>query len=140
ILSSVILLVIVSLLFQVWWDAERRSKNYQSLVWSVTITWSLVVNAYIGICDATLLVVSAILTAHFLLVRYRESEEPLDPAFKIILLLVYIVPWITQPIAKFTGVQIFTLVLALLGGYQFYLLHEINKQSPAFSEKSLEGQ
>jgi hypothetical protein len=34
------------------------------------------------------------------------------------MLLLYLTPWVTQPIAQLTGVQLYTLVLAMFGGYQ----------------------
>jgi hypothetical protein len=121
ILPVVVLGGVLALLIRFWLGAERKSRNYQSLVWATTLTWTLVANLYIGIYDTTMVVLSALLTAHTFFAR-RGGPYRLPSEFKIILFLIYVLPWITQPVAQWTGVQVFTLVLALLGGYQFSLL------------------
>lgn len=111
-------LLILPLLFRFWRRFGRKSGGDQSLVWAVALTWTLVLNVYLGIYDATLVVLSVLLTTHAF---YRGAGNPyLDPApvYKLTVLLLYIVPWITQPIARLTGFQLYTVVIALFGGYQ----------------------
>ena len=64
-----VFIIILALLVRVWWRAERKSRNYQSLVWAVTITCTLVANLYIGIYDTTVVVISAMLVAQVFYAR-----------------------------------------------------------------------
>jgi len=117
-LVAVVFLLVLPLLLRFWHRIGRKSENDQSLVWAVTLTWTLVLNIYLGIYDATLVVLSVLLTTHFL---YRSANKPqleLTPIFKLIILLLYLVPWVTQPIARLTGIQLYTVILVLFGCYQ----------------------
>jgi hypothetical protein len=114
--TGIVFLGLLLLLVKGWWHAERAEQAQQS--WAATITWSLVLNVYLGIYDATLVVLSVLLTTAFFYRRAREPQMELPPVYKLLLLLLYLVPWFTQSLARLTGVQIFTVVLVLLGGYQ----------------------
>lgn len=109
-----------------WRQAGRENDDQQSLVWAFTLTWTLVSNVYLGIYDATLLVLSVLLTAHVFYRGVKRDQVESAPVFKQLLLLLYLSPWATQPLARLTGIQIFTLVLALFGCYQFFLFSELN--------------
>lgn len=105
-------------LLRIWWQGDREKRDEQNLVWALTITGTLVLNLYVGIYDSTLVVLSVLLTADVFYRRADNSQSSLPASYKFILLLLYLVPWITQPVARLTGFQLFTLVLALFGGYQ----------------------
>jgi hypothetical protein len=139
ILPIAVLLLVLSLFVRFWRGAERKSKNYQSLLWSATITWTLVANLSIGIYDTALAVIGALLTAHVFFSRSGQEPNPLPVTYQIILFLVYLTPWITQPIARLMGFQLFTPVLALLGVYQFYLLWKMNTPPAAASDAASES-
>ena len=100
-------------LLRIWWRADRARRDEQALVWAVTIAATLVLNVYMGIYDSTLVVLSALLVTDYL---YRRGND-LPTYYKFILLLLYTVPWITQPIARVTGIQLFTIVLALFAWF-----------------------
>lgn len=117
-LTGALFVIVLPLLIRLWWKADRKRSNDQILVWALTITWTLVLNIYLGIYDTTLTVLSVLLMTDVFYSRGDSDELPLSPAYKIILLLVYLVPWITQPIARLSGIQLYTLVLAFLGSYQ----------------------
>ncbi|MGH9929092.1 MAG: glycosyltransferase family 87 protein [Pyrinomonadaceae bacterium] len=105
-------------LVRLWWKSDYKRQNEERLDWALTITWTLVLNLYVGIYDSTLVVLSLLLTTE-VLYRRKDKDRPWLPTlYKLILLLVYIVPWVTQPIARLTSVQIYTVVLALLGSWQ----------------------
>jgi Glycosyltransferase family 87 len=106
-------------LLRSWWQGNRGGRDEQSLVWALTITGTLVLNLYVGIYDSTLVVLSVLLTSDVLFHRADNNKLDLPETFKFILLLLYVVPWITQPIARLTGFQSYTLALALLGSWQF---------------------
>ncbi|MDX2032295.1 MAG: glycosyltransferase 87 family protein [Blastocatellia bacterium] len=140
IISAGVFLAAALTLIRFWWGAERRSKNYQSLLWSATITWTLVAGLFVGIYDSTLIVISLLLTAHFFYSRAGEEEEPLPPDFQILLVLIYLLPWVTQSSAQWIGVQLYSPALLCLGAYQFRLLKQARlprpKPAPQAPEKS----
>jgi hypothetical protein len=138
ILPAAVFIGVLACLVHFWRGAERKSRNYQSLVWAATITWTLVANLYVGIYDAVLVVISALLTAHAFFAR-RGGQQSLPSEFKIILFLIYLLPWVSQPIAKWSGVQLFTLALTVLGGYQLYLLRSAGAQTAISGEGSAEA-
>jgi hypothetical protein len=114
-------LVVLPLLFRFWRRTDRENANDQSLVWAGVLTWTLVLNVYLGIYDTTLVVLSVLLVTHFFYRRADKLKFELASGYKLITLLLYLVPWITQPIARLTGVQLYTVTLALFGGYQLRL-------------------
>jgi hypothetical protein len=117
-MMAAVFLIVLPLLFRLWWQSNPGRRADQSLVWALTLTWTLVLNLYVGIYDSTLVVLSVLLTTDVMYRRIESDQLWLPATFKAILLLLYIVPWITQPIARLTGLQIFTLVLAVFGVYQ----------------------
>ena len=118
-LTGTAFLLVLPLLFKYWWKTDRECENDQSLVWAFTLTWTLVLNLYLGIYDTTLVVLSVLLTTNVFYKRVGNHQFELAPAYKFILLILYLVPWFTQHIARLTGLQIYTVVIALLGSYQF---------------------
>lgn len=111
-------LLVLPLLFRFWNKFSRKNDDGQSLAWAVALTWTLVLNVYLGIYDATLIVLSVLLTTHAFYRSAGKFHFDLPAVYKLIVLLLYLVPWIAQPIARLTGVQLYTAVLALFGGYQ----------------------
>lgn len=118
-LTSVGFIIVLPLLVRLGWQNGTRRPIDQSFVWAVTITGTLVLNLYVGIYDTSLVVLSILLTTDALYRRAASSGETrLPPLLKLLLLCLYLVPWITQPIARLTGLQLYTLVLASFGTYQ----------------------
>jgi glycosyl transferase family 87 len=117
-MTGAVFLIFLTLLVRPWWQADTKRRTNEGLVWALTLTWTLVLNLYVGIYDASLVVLSVLLTTDMLYRRAANSEFALSPVYKLLLLLLYLVPWITQPIARITGLQLYTLVLALFGSYQ----------------------
>jgi hypothetical protein len=118
-------------LVRFWWKSggERKDKD---LAWALTITWTLVLNLYVGIYDSTLVVLSLLLTTEVLYRRKDNDRLWLPASYKVMLLLVYVVPWVTQPIARLTSVQTYTVVLALLGSWQLTQFGQTGKgRTPA---------
>jgi hypothetical protein len=105
-------------LLRIWWHGELQNRDEQSLVWASMISGTLVLNLYVGIYDSTLVVLGVLLTTDVLYRRADSTQSSLPASYKFILLLLYVVPWITQPVARLTGLQMLTLVLALFGSYQ----------------------
>jgi hypothetical protein len=117
-MTAAVFLLVLPFLFRRWWQSDLKRGDEQSLVWALALTWTLVLNLYLGIYDSSLVVLSVLLTTDVLYSRAGKDQSALSTDYKFILLLVYVVPWITQPIARLTGFQPFTLALALLGSWQ----------------------
>ena len=105
-------------LVRMWWQRDSSDRN---IVWAITIASTLVLNLYVGIYDSTLVVLSALLVTEFL---YRQGDE-LPVSYRFMLVLLYVVPWITQPIARLTGIQLLTIVLGLFAIQQVAQLQRV---------------
>jgi hypothetical protein len=99
----------------------RSGREVACLTWAVTITWTLLLNAYVPVYDCTLLVVAGVLAAAAL--RDPVSGS-LPPDFQTIVALFYLTAWITQPFARLLGVQAYTVVLLYAG---LWLLSQIHR-------------
>ena len=111
-------LLTLPFLFRYWWKSASLPPTEQSLAWALTITWTLVLNLYVGIYDTTLVVLSLLLAANALYRGEEKNRLCLPTSYRLILLVVYVVPWITQPFARLTNLQIYTVLLVLLGSWQ----------------------
>jgi alpha-1,2-mannosyltransferase len=98
----------VGALGRAWWKAGRLVSNE---LWAATLCFTLVVNAYAPIYDSVLAVAAVALVA-----AKREERSANDQeAFAGWLLLLYMVPWLTQSFAEFLHLQLITVVLAGFG-------------------------
>ena len=100
-------------------SSTSRSQCEVLLVWSGTITWTLVLNLYVGIYDTILVLPGLLLTADILRSAAHPGQPSFPPAFKRLLILLYITPWFSQLLARHLGLQLDTLVLAATATYQF---------------------
>lgn len=117
-LTGGVFLIVLPFLLRLWGKTDSKQPEDQSLGWALTLTWTLVLNIYLGIYDTTLVVLSVLLLTDVFYRRKADDPLPLSPAYKLMLVLLYLIPWITQPIARLSGIQLYTLVLAFLGIYQ----------------------
>lgn len=121
VVTAVVVLLVVPFLVLKWWRLKEESQR--RLLWALTITWTPVLNMYMGIYDSTILVLAGLLlTAEFYSRGYRSDSLPF--AYKAFLLLLYLSPWFTQNIALTIGVQIYTLAVAAFGVYQLRYLNQ----------------
>jgi hypothetical protein len=73
-----------------------------------------VLNLYVGIYDSILVVQGVLLIADWL-GTHRQSERPLlDSGFAYFLVVLYLLPWITQGLALRALAPLFTVVLFVL--------------------------
>jgi hypothetical protein len=109
-------LIPFAMLARLWW---RHGPAHPSIeLWATTITWVPLLNAYFGIYDSILIVQSLLLTA-FELRRRTENSRPLnDSGFAYLILGIWIAPWFSQPLARITGIPVYSLLLAGLGVFQ----------------------
>lgn len=125
-MSAVLLVALAAVplgfLLRAWWRWADLDDPRRRLVWAATLTWTPVLNLYVGVYDSVIVVQSAVITAG-ILVRRAAGPAPLTSSgFAYLLLLVGVSAWFSQSLAKLTGVQVYTLALAGLGVYQLVLI------------------
>lgn len=97
----------VAALLYVWLSQRDRS-----FVWSITITGSLLLNLYTPIYDCSLLVIPALLMTN----RFYEKDR-LPLQFKLLLGVLWLLPWASQALAHAIGVQLYTVAIAVFMAY-----------------------
>jgi hypothetical protein len=119
-----------------WWQIGRVDGVCRRVIWASTLTWTLVANLYVGSYDSISIVLALLLTAD-IACRAGEGGEPFrGPIFPLFLLLLYIVPWISQHLAQFAGLQLYTLVLLAFAVYQLTLIRKL-AATPALALQAL---
>jgi hypothetical protein len=118
VLTAAVFLLVIPLLIKAWYQVEPAEAKGPIRIWALTLAWTPVLNLYMGIYDSSIVVLAALLTSDVFFRTARGDEPALPPALKYIFLLLYLTPWVTQPLARATGIQIYTLVIALFGCYQ----------------------
>src|SRR5262249_61542056 len=63
-------LAVLPFLARLWWTFDRSGPDRRMVTWSATLTWTLVLNGYIGLYDAILAVPGLMITADIL---YRRA-------------------------------------------------------------------
>lgn len=101
---------------------DQESKRTLPLAWAAAITWTLVLNVYVGVYDAVLIVPSIVLTCGALLRRSSDTGRNLPLRLRCLFLATWTLPWFSGLIARDFGFQPFTLALLALGMYQLQLL------------------
>ncbi len=119
------------------WARSRPGSEADSLLWAATIAWTLVFNLYVPIYDTLLIVVSALIMAG---VVYGSRAEPHRPAFLGWMLAVYIAAWLSQGLALFAHIQVFTLVLAAVGAFALRLSRRVEAEGVRSGEESLQAE
>lgn len=95
-----------------WWQSRRqRSHEVQRYLWAATLAWTLIINVYVGIYDAVLLVPAAALVARSSANRGKPEQVELQAW----LTLLWVASWFTQAMALGLRLQILTVVIAGFG-------------------------
>jgi hypothetical protein len=100
------------MLVRAWWPRGECTQGNREADWALAIAWTPVLNLYLGVYDVTVIVVSAVLLA-----AWQLRQGGLRVEAKGLFLLLYVTPWLAQPVAKATGLQLLTVVLAAFGLY-----------------------
>jgi hypothetical protein len=121
ILAGAVLLVWLAV---AWWKSSLPGElGAGRRLWAATICCTLVVNPYAPIYDSLLVVAAAALAASGgrMQSQRRQSSDGLASSGGLAgwLLLLYLVPWVTQSFAEFLHLQLMTAVLA---GFAIWLL------------------
>lgn len=101
---------------------DSDASRHLSLAWAVAITWTIVLNLYVGVYDSILIMPAIVLTAESLLRRSGDAAQNLPLRFRCLLLAVWTLPWVSGILARDMGFQPFTLALLALAIYQLQLL------------------
>jgi hypothetical protein len=120
ILVLTIAAVMLIFLFISWWQMDQGRESRRRLVWAGTVTATMVINVYMGIYDLILIVPAVLWTAE-VFYEHPDRTAAYFPTFKLLVFLLIVVSWITQPLARVTGVQIITLMLLGLAAFQLRL-------------------
>jgi hypothetical protein len=115
-IARVIAAVAISAAFAIlawtWWRSRRQQLHeVQRCLWAATLTWTLMINIYVAVYDAILLVPAAALVARSLVGRGKQEQSELQ----VWLMVLWLASWFTQPCANYLKVQILTVVLAGFG-------------------------
>jgi hypothetical protein len=115
-----------------WWRSSRwvAMSAAENWLWAATLCLTLVVNSYAPIYDAILVVAATALAVGAL--EGRSSEE--HATFRGWLLLLYMLPWITQSMAEYLHLQLFTLVLAGFAGWALTMAYRTQGKEVGLSE------
>jgi Glycosyltransferase family 87 len=108
VLPVLVALAGIAILAAAWWRSSSWSAASRDLLWAATLAGALVSNVYTPIYDTILLGPAVALAAGVMFNRAVRDRE----VFGGWLVLLYIVPWVTQSFAEFLRFQPFTLVLA----------------------------
>lgn len=101
------------------WKSVAIGRTGQYLAWAVTLTWTLLLNVYVPVYDSILLSLAALLTLGAL----RDLKWSAAAGWVIALLaFICVASWETDAIVVNHGGQILSLLLAVFGVIQIYLL------------------
>lgn len=110
-------------------DAESARRTLP-LAWAAALTWTLVLNVYVGVYDSILLLPAIALTASTLLRRATDTGRSLPLRFRCLLLAIWVLPWFSGLLARDFGVQPYTVAILALGMYQIRLLQRRATERP----------
>jgi hypothetical protein len=120
----VLVIAIPALIFlgRAWFRFSRHSEDQQTLLWTTTITWTLVLNLYVGVYDSILAILGMMATANYLYGEKLGLNGKTARGFQFLLVGMFVAPWLSQPLARLIGFQPYTLGLVALAAYQLALL------------------
>jgi hypothetical protein len=118
----------IGALLWLWWRARLQAREVQTALWGLTITATVVINLYNGIYEATLVVIGIMILCHGCYRAGNVGARALPPALQMLLLWLYLIPWVSQPIARAINLQLFTLLLLALVVYQGYWCYQLITQ------------
>jgi uncharacterized membrane protein YhaH (DUF805 family) len=101
-----------------WWRSRHQEAHeIQRYLWAATLTWTMMINIYVPVYDTIVLVPAAALVARSLADRGHREQMSL----RVWLIILWLVPWLTQSWADYLRLQILTLVLAGFGYWALQL-------------------
>lgn len=126
---SICLMIAVLLWFSLLCiKSTTNQEPAQSLIWAAVLTWTLLLNVYVPIYDAPLVVIAMILTLGALRALGWTDATGWMIFFAI---LIFAVSWNTESVAQRYGVQPLTVLLLILGLGQLLLLDQAVRREPS---------
>jgi len=119
-------LLALTYLVRFWWRAPSCGRTYNNLLWAATLTCTLLINLYVPIYDSILVVLSVLITAG---VFQHLPNKPIRRWFTITWILILICSWFSVPLSRISGVQLLTLLFAVLGILQLIALSKFEQQT-----------
>ena len=106
-------------------EADTAGVPGLQLAWAAALACTPILSPHCAIYDTIFVIPAVMLTANFLALRRVPSTGGhgadatmwLTRPFAALVVLLYLTPWFTQPLAKICHIQMLTLVLAALGIY-----------------------
>lgn len=121
-----VLLSVAGLLAREAWTLRPRSARDAHrnlpLAWAATISWTMVLNVYVGVYDSVLILPAIVLTTSALLRRAGDGARNLPLRFRCLLAALWVLPWVSGLVARDVGLQPYTVAILALGIYQLHLL------------------
>ena len=93
-------------LFGVW---SRRPRT--DVAWSLALVWGIVLSPYGPVYEGVTVAIGALLLVNFT----YEREGRIPNTLKVLLTVLYLVPWVTQEAAQRSGLQLMTLAVVAMG-------------------------
>ncbi len=100
-----------------WWRARRQAHSVQRYLWAATLTWTMMINIYVPVYDTIVLVPAAALIACSL----AGADQRKQAGLQVWLIILWLLPWLTQSWADYLRLQILTVVLAGFGYWALQL-------------------
>jgi hypothetical protein len=99
--------------------AGARDNSGVALAWASALTWTSVVNLYVGVYDTVVIPLAVVLMVDA--VR-RQSRASVPTGLLILLASLYVTPWVPPvPVGENRRLQLYTVALVALGVYQIWL-------------------
>jgi hypothetical protein len=108
-------------LIRAWRKQAVDARATNILVWAATLTWTVVLNTYVGIWDSVIVLPGLIATAATL---KDVAGKRTYSQFRVLWLLILLGSWFTTSMAEATGVQFITILFALLATLQLHATGE----------------
>jgi len=115
----------------IWWRLRGASHEVHRYLWAATFTWTLLINIYAPVYDTILLIPAAALIARSLQGRSKQEQA----ALQVWLIVLWLVPWLTQSWADYVRLQILTIVLAGFGYWALTLARAAAASSVAVPQE-----
>jgi hypothetical protein len=119
-------LLSLTYLVRFWLRARAGGRHYNHLLWAATLTWTLLINVYVPIYDSILVILSVLITAG----AFRHlPKNSIHRWFTANWILILMCSWFSVPLSRRTGVQVMTLLFAILGIFQLIALGKFEHQA-----------
>jgi len=106
-----------------WWRSRHQEAHEtQRYLWAATLAWTMLINIYVPVYDTIVLVPAAALVARSLADRGQREQMSLQ----VWLIILWLVPWLTQSWADYLRLQILTVVLAGFGYWALSLARAVS--------------